>query len=171
MAKSPSFTKLAGASSGALLLLVLINIGGRALYERPVLDVPSYPPVDESEASAEPADEPVEEPSFEELLAQADPQAGERVFKECRACHKTEPGVHSVGPSLYGVVGRAVASFDDFRYSGALDGTGDAWTPAAIDAFITNPRAYAPGTAMSYNGLRDARDRANVIAYLESIGG
>lgn len=169
MANTPSFTKLAAAASGATLVIVLINMGGKALYEKPALDAPAYVIIEDEDDSATAAAEPAEELTFAELLAQADPDAGARVFKECRACHKVEEGAHAVGPSLHGVVGRAVASFDDFNYSGALDGTAEVWTPEAIDAFITNPRDYAPGTAMSYNGLRDAEDRANVIAYLQSI--
>lgn len=171
MANMPSFTKLAGAASGALLLFVLVNMVGAALYEKPALESPAYVILSDDDDTSPAVAEPEEELTFDQLLAQADVEAGARVFKECKACHKIEQGAHAVGPSLYGVVGRAVASFDDFNYSGALDGTGDVWTPQAISTFITNPRDYAPGTAMTYAGLRDAEDRANVIAYLQNVGG
>ncbi|MBK1636115.1 c-type cytochrome [Rhodovulum adriaticum] len=171
MANTPSFTKLAATASAALVALVFINMAGKALYTKPELESPAYVILEETDDTETAAAEPEVELTFEELLAQADVDAGARVFKECRACHKVEEGVHAVGPSLYGVVGRAVASFDDFNYSGALDGTAEVWTPQAISEFITNPREYAPGTAMTYNGLRDAEDRANVIAYLQSVDG
>ncbi|MBN2907575.1 MAG: cytochrome c family protein [Rhodobacteraceae bacterium] len=164
-----TFTKLLGAFCGALLVFTLVRLAGAGLYSTPELAAPAYVILEE-EGDTPTAEEPAEELTFEELLAAADPDAGQRTFKACAACHKVEEGVNAVGPSLYQVVGRGVAVIPDFKYSGALDGTGDVWTPEAINAFITNPKAYAPGTAMSYAGLKKAEDRANVIAYLQTLG-
>jgi len=166
MAMIWGLAKLAGAFVGALVIFFIVSISSGALFSMRGLDEPSYVVTPEDDAAAAPE----ETQTFEERMAQADIKAGERVFKECRACHRVEEGMNAVGPSLYGVVGRDVASIADFSYSGALDGTGDVWTPEAINEFITNPKAYAPGTAMTFTGLKDPQDRANVIAYLESVG-
>ncbi|TCP44420.1 c-type cytochrome [Rhodovulum marinum] len=161
------FFKFVAAICIALAIFFVMNLAGGGLFTNRGLDEPAYVVLEnEDDQSAEPA----EELSFAELLAAADPTAGERVFKECRACHRVEEGVNMVGPSLYNVVGRPVGSVDSFSYSDAFAGLDGEWTPERIDAFITNPREFAPGTAMTYAGLDDAEDRAAVIAYLQSIG-
>lgn len=115
---------------------------------------------------------PVEEgPSFEEVFAMADAGAGEGQWRACSACHALEEGANGVGPSLFGVVGRDVASVDGYSYSGSLIAVNDVWTPEELNAFLESPRNYAPGTAMGYNGMRRIEDRANLIAYLQTIGG
>ncbi|MGC9418146.1 MAG: c-type cytochrome [Rhodovulum sp.] len=160
------FFKFVAAICIALAILFVMNLAGGGLFTNRGLDEPAYVVLqDEEDQPAEPA----EELSFAELLAAADPAAGERVFKECRACHRVEEGVHMVGPSLYNVVGRPVGSADGFNYSDAFASLDGEWTPERIDAFIAKPRDYAPGTAMTYSGLADATERADVIAYLQSI--
>ena len=116
-------------------------------------------------------EEAVEEVPFSVLFASASAADGEGLWRGCRSCHALESGQHGTGPALYGVVNRPVQFYDDFNYSGALAEAADVWTPENLDAFLENPRGYAPGTAMSYNGMRDAEDRANLIAYLATIGG
>jgi cytochrome c2 len=106
---------------------------------------------------------------FAAVVAAADPAAGEKVFKKCQACHKLEEGANGVGPHLYGVVGRAVGSVDGFNYSGKLKAVAETWTADTLNEFLTKPRDYAPGTKMAFNGLRKEQDRANVIAYLDSL--
>ncbi|MGJ8612352.1 MAG: c-type cytochrome [Octadecabacter sp.] len=108
-------------------------------------------------------------PMFEEVYAMADATAGEGQFRACSACHKLAEGENSTGPYLYGVVGRQVDTAQGFAYSGALEEVVDVWTPEALNAFLENPRGYAPGTAMTYNGMRRIEDRANLIAYLDSL--
>ena len=78
--------------------------------------------------------------------------------------------MNGTGPSLHGVVGRAVDSIDGFNYSGALLQVGDTWTVENLFHFIADPRAAAPGTRMSFRGLASATDRVNLIKYLESQG-
>ena len=104
------------------------------------------------------------------MVQSADASAGENVFNRCRACHKVD-GSNGVGPHLDGVVGRDIGSVEDFNYSGALSEHGDVWTPDNLFAFLENPREWAPGTKMSFAGLRSEEERANVIAYLQSLGG
>ncbi|MDE0849870.1 cytochrome c family protein [Yoonia sp.] len=111
-----------------------------------------------------------EGPPFEEVYAMADAAAGEGEFRPCSACHKLD-GTDGVGPHLNGVVDRAVSSVDGFGYSGSLIAVAQQWTPENLNAFLENPKGYAPGTAMNYRGLRKIEDRANLIAYLASIGG
>lgn len=72
---------------------------------------------------------------------------------------------------MNGVVDRAVSSVEGFGYSGSLIAVAQQWTPENLNAFLENPKGYAPGTAMNYRGLRKIEDRANLIAYLASIGG
>ena len=112
-----------------------------------------------------------EGPAFEEVFAVASAADGEGQWRACSACHALEAGTNGVGPSLYGIVGREVASTDGFGYSGSLVAVNDVWTPEELNAFLESPRNYAPGTAMGYNGMRKIEDRANLIAYLATIGG
>lgn len=105
------------------------------------------------------------------LYANADAAAGEGLWRNCRACHSLDAGVNGTGPSLHGVVGRAIDAVDGYNYSGALLAMGDTWTVEALFAFLENPRGTAPGTRMSYAGMRSATDRVNLIKFLESHGG
>ncbi|SPJ23622.1 c-type cytochrome [Palleronia abyssalis] len=116
-------------------------------------------------------EEPVEEgPAFEEVFASADVGAGERVFGKCRACHQLEEGANAVGPYLYGVVGRDIGAADGYgAYSGALSEVADVWSPENLNHFLENPRGWAPGTSMSFNGLPSVEERANLIAYLDTL--
>lgn len=114
------------------------------------------------------AEEVEEGPSFEEVFAMADASAGEGAFRPCSSCHALD-GTDGVGPHLNGVVDRAVGSVDGFGYSGALVAVAETWSPENLNAFLENPKGYAPGTAMAYNGMRKIEDRANLIAYLESV--
>ncbi|MFQ5619893.1 MAG: c-type cytochrome [Rhodospirillales bacterium] len=104
------------------------------------------------------------------LLASADAGAGKKVFKKCKACHTVDKGgANKVGPNLWDVVGRAKAGAQGFKFSGVLAGLGGAWTFEDLDAFLAKPKAFAPGTKMTFNGIKKAADRAAVIAYLRSL--
>lgn len=109
---------------------------------------------------------------FLALYATADATAGAKVFGQCKACHKIKDGANSTGPHLYSIVGRQIAGVAGFKYSKALTekNTMD-WTPEHLNAFLHNPKEWAKGTKMSYRGLRKVQDRANIIAYLKTIGG
>ncbi|MBO9622189.1 MAG: cytochrome c family protein [Sphingomonas sp.] len=104
-------------------------------------------------------------------LAKADPAKGADVFKQCTACHTIDQGAASgIGPNLYGTVGKPHGHLPGFAYSDALKSVPGAWTFEALDAWLTSPRKYAPGTKMTFAGLANPQDRANVIAYLNSQG-
>lgn len=114
--------------------------------------------------------EVAEEVDFEVLFASASAADGEGLFRSCQSCHKLEAGENSVGPYLYGVVGRPVDTATGYTsYSGALELVADVWTPENLFHFLENPKGWAPGTTMGYNGMRDPEDRVNLIAYLDSL--
>ncbi len=126
------------------------------------------------EASTGGADEEEEIFDLGLLLANADAAAGETVLRrQCATCHSwNEGGANGTGPNLYGVMGREIASTSTgFGYSGALSGVDGSWTYEQMNAWLTNPGAFARGTSMAYAGLRSPRrdaDRVNLIAYLAS---
>lgn len=102
--------------------------------------------------------------------ASGDPAAGAQSFLVCSACHTTtEGGSALIGPNLWGVVGRSVASKDGFDYSPELKALGGTWTPELLDRFLTEPAALVPGTRMGFVGVADAAERANLIAYLATL--
>jgi cytochrome c len=106
------------------------------------------------------------------VLAKADPARGAEVFRICSACHSIGRGGPDVdGPNLYGVVGAPIAERRPrYGYTQALRDIGGIWTEQRLDVWLTNPVAFAPGTAMHFAGLDDAKDRADVIAYLATQG-
>lgn len=104
------------------------------------------------------------------LLAGADIGAGERVARRCQSCHTFESGgADGTGPHLWDIVGRAIASVSGFNYSGALNELGGNWGYEELDGFLERPAAYAPGTNMTFAGLRDEGQRMDLIAYLRSL--
>lgn len=102
----------------------------------------------------------------------ADPVHGEAVFRACSACHTIGRGGADVdGPNLYGVVASRIAGRRPrYGYTQALRDVGGTWTEERLQAWLTDPAVFAPGTAMRFPGLPDARDRADVIAYLTTQG-
>lgn len=104
-------------------------------------------------------------------LATADVAAGENVFKKCVSCHTVNAGgANGLGPNLNGVVGKPLAARAGFAYSDALKGKGGTWTFDALNEWLASPRKFAPQNKMTFAGLGDPQDRANVIAYLNAQG-
>ncbi|PZR00802.1 MAG: cytochrome c family protein [Cereibacter sphaeroides] len=170
MLDTMTFTKAIGALCGSLLVFLLIGFAGGLLFSAEgggehsgetqayTIDTGAAAGAGEAEAG----------PSFEEVMASADPVAGEKVFAKCKACHKVD-GTNGTGPHLDGVVGREHAAVPGFAYSDAMAShKGQAWTPEALNEFLTNPKAAIPGTKMSFAGLPKVQDRANLIAWLET---
>ncbi len=103
---------------------------------------------------------------------QGDPENGERVFYKCGACHATTRGVNSTGPSLWGVVDSAPAQVPGFGYSPGMRqfaAQGGVWDEATLDEFIRRPRRLVEGTSMPYSGIRDPKERRDLIAYLRRL--
>jgi len=101
------------------------------------------------------------------LLASADADAGKKAFNKCKSCHNVDKGAkNKVGPNLWNIAGGAKAAVPGFKYSDVLVGLGGTWSLAELDAFIANPKGMAPGTRMSYGGMKNAGDRAALILFL-----
>jgi cytochrome c len=101
--------------------------------------------------------------------AAADIEAGKTTFKKCALCHTNEPGKNKVGPSLFGIVGRKSASLDNYNYSDAMKNFKHTWTPETLGAYLTDPHAMVAGTKMIFPGIKDKTERADLIAYLETL--
>ena len=100
----------------------------------------------------------------------ADAANGSKVFKtQCGACHRAEAGKNLIGPSLFGIVGRPSSSVAGFKYSAANQAAKLTWDTATLDTYLTNPRATVPGTTMTFAGLKNDTQRADLIAYLETL--
>ena len=169
-----TITKLVGGLCGTLLIFLLGGWAADSIYSSTVEvhgdeQVQGYK-IEVAETGAAPV-EAAPEVDFSVLMASADAAAGEGVFRNCRSCHSIEAGKNGTGPSLYGVVGRQVDTVAGYAYSGALEEVVDVWDADHLNGFLTNPQGYAPGTKMSFKGLSKAEDRANLIAYLDSLDG
>jgi len=114
----------------------------------------------------------VAEKPFAFYMSQGDAGKGEEVFKKCAACHNADKGgANALGPNLYGVVGEPAATGrGGFAFSDALKAKGGKWDFDSLNAWLTSPKAYAPGTKMTFAGLSNPQDRANIIAYLNKQG-
>ncbi|MEJ6392738.1 cytochrome c family protein [Gymnodinialimonas sp. 2305UL16-5] len=163
-----TITKAGGALCAALLVFLLGGWAAEGLYnvDHHGEDHASAYRMEIHEDSDAPAAEAEPEVPFEEVYAVADAAAGERLWRQCSACHALNPGQNGVGPYLHGVVGRDKGAVDGFGYSDTLASMEGDWTPENLSGFLENPRQYAPGTAMAYGGMDDVEDRANLIAYL-----
>jgi cytochrome c len=167
--------KILGALLGTCLVLVAMHIASEAIFTREAPAKPGYEiavkeqPAGGAAAAAVPAEQPIET-----ALASASPQHGAQVAKECEACHNLQEGQGpKVGPDLYGVVDRPIASVSGFNYTDAIKGAaktlGGKWTFDALNKWLTKPSAVAPGTAMTFAGLSNEKQRADVIAYLDTL--
>lgn len=166
-----TMTKAVGAFCGAFLIFLLGKWVGEELYHTGGGHGGDHAQGYVIETGEEEADVEVASVDFGALLAAADVGKGEKVFGKCRACHKLEDGANGTGPHLYGVVGRPIGEVDGFGYSGALVAVAQTWGPTELNGFLENPKGWAPGTKMGFSGLKKPEDRANLIAYLGTIGG
>jgi cytochrome c len=105
------------------------------------------------------------------MLAEADITRGQKISKACAACHVFDKGgANGVGPAMWNVVGRKKQALDGFVYSGVLNANGEEfWTYEALNKFLWKPKKYAPGTKMSYIGLKKPEDRAALIAWMRTM--
>lgn len=104
------------------------------------------------------------------LMANADAEKGLSLTKKCVACHSFDKGgPNKVGPHLYGVYGKDIASVGDYAYSDALKALPGNWDEEKLFGFLESPKKYAPGNKMGFAGLRKPEDRANLVAYLKQL--
>ena len=165
--------KIIGAILGTLLFVMGVGFLAEAVYApRETGPGLSLPVPEGSEHSAE-AEAPVEAVPIGVLLASADPAAGENAAKKCQSCHNFAAGAgNKTGPELADVVGRLIGSHEGFAYSPGMEehkAAGDVWSYENLNAFLTAPKEFTPGTKMNFSGLKNDQERANVIAYLASI--
>ncbi|MDV3258344.1 MAG: cytochrome c family protein [Sphingomonas sp.] len=105
-------------------------------------------------------------------LASGDAAKGEQVFKKCAACHNADPGgANALGPALFGTMGKPIAGHPGFAYSDALKSVGGTWGWDNMSDWIANPKKFAPGTKMTFAGLSNPQDRADLLLFLNSRGG
>ena len=92
---------------------------------------------------------------------------GKKGFNKCKICHSLKKGKKKIGPSLYGVMGRKAGTLKGFRFSKAMKKSGVVWDDKSLDAFLTKPKKFVPGTKMRFAGIKKQKDRDNLIAYLK----
>lgn len=162
--------KIMGALLGTCLVLLSLNIATGAIFTPKVPEKPGYAIVVPDTPGGGPAPAAEPEQPIAALLASSDPAKGENVAKQCSACHTfNKGGPNRVGPNLWGVVNRPVASEAGFNYSAAMKAKGGTWTFEDLNKFLQSPKGYIPGTAMSYAGLSRGGQRADVINYLHTL--
>lgn len=144
-----------------------LTIGSSMIFAGHAPEKPGFP-IEDAEAGAGGGESAV---PLANLLAAADPAKGEAVFAKCAACHTINSGgANGIGPNLFGALGKAHGHVPGFAYSDALKGVAGNWDFEGMNAWLTSPRKYAPGTKMSFAGLSSPEDRANLIVYLNSQG-
>ncbi len=169
------FNKVAMAFLGAVFVLFSLSLMSESIFHNEVPEQPGYAiaaaegsgDAEAGEAASGPAYEPIEA-----LLASADVAAGETVFKKCASCHTWEQGgANKVGPNLWNVVGSPIGTHNpEFGYSAGIKeyGAGKNWTFEELNGFLFKPKTHIKGTAMGFAGLKETKDRANIIAWLRT---
>ncbi|MEQ1768423.1 MAG: cytochrome c family protein [Devosia sp.] len=167
--------KILGAILGTLLFVMGVGFLAEAIYHPSAhASGPGYALPGEAEGGGEQGGgEQVAAVPIGNLLAEADPVAGESSAKKCQSCHDfTQGGPNKTGPNLYDVVERLAGSHEGFAYSAAMlehKDKGDIWTYDNLNAFIMTPKAFTPGTKMTFAGVKNDQERANIIAYLSTL--
>ncbi len=163
--------RIALVGFGSILFAMLVVAFSNLVFAPGRPAVPGYalPTGTSAPAPAAAAAAAPEEP-LPALLAKADAKKGAQNAKICATCHNFDKGAGpKIGPPLFGVVGRPIASIAGFAYSDSLKAVGGDWTYEALNKMITNPKSEASGTKMAYPGEADAHKRADILAYLQTL--
>ena len=157
----------------AVLLIALVVIGiGKisdiAFYvKKPEKSAYKVEVLEQNTTSISKEEKVVEKIDIAAVLALGNISHGEKVFKKCAACHLVNKGgENKIGPALYGVLGRKVASKEDYKYSKAMSAYDKSWTFEEMNGYLKKPQSHIKGTKMAFAGLRKEKDRASVILYL-----
>jgi cytochrome c len=162
--------KILGAVLGTCLILLVTSFAAGAIFtpvkpQKPGFEIAVKEEAAGGEKTAAAAPEPIEK-----LLQTASVQKGEAAAKKCAACHTFAKGEkNGVGPNLFGIVGDKKGEGRGFNFSAAMKAKGGVWTIDDLNQFITSPKGFVPGTAMGFAGIQKDSERADVIAYLNSL--
>jgi len=164
--------KIIGAVLGTCILLLVTSFTANALFASKAPEKPGFAIAAKEEGATKEAAAPAapSEP-IEKLLQTASVEKGQAAAKVCTTCHTFEKGgPNRVGPNLYGIVGdKRGADRNGFNFSAAMKAKGGTWTFDELNKFLTSPKGYIPGTAMGFAGLTKDSERADVIAYLNTL--
>ena len=155
----------------AVILIMGINKIADSIYhvkkpEKSVYQVESVTAV-ASTTTSETSSENPDAGNIMALFASASAAEGAKVFSKCKSCHSiSKGGGNKIGPALWGVLGRKAGSLSDYKYSKAMAAYGKSWSFEEMDGFLTKPKEWIKGTKMSYAGLKNAKDRAALILYM-----
>ncbi len=173
---SIEFTKIVGVLLTVALVVSLSNFIANEIFPRHHDQVRAYVVAVAESEEAEPGETGAAAPAeaaagVTALLAAADPAAGGKVVKKCTACHSLDKGgKNKIGPNLWDLIDRPVGSVAGFAYSPALmDKSGETWSYDNLDAFLTKPKDWAPGTKMSFAGIKKPGQRADLIAHVRGL--
>jgi cytochrome c len=171
---NPYVNMSVGALLATVFVMMSVSIASEGIFHSPAPEKEGFAIVAAEEsaggeaagAEAAPAAVPVGQ-----LLASADATAGAAVFKKCQSCHSIEKGgPNKVGPDLWGLVDRPIATHEGFSYSAGMKdfskGGQETWTFDHLNQFLAGPKAYVKGTAMGFAGIKNDKERANLLAYI-----
>jgi cytochrome c len=165
------FNKIAAAILTAGIIAMISGLIAGSLVRPKPLEKPVYViPVEEQTASAAGSAPQSGPEPIAPLMASADPKHGAEIAKKCLQCHTFEKGgPNKIGPNLYGIFGEDIAQGKDYPFSDALKSKHGKWDVETLNQWLWKPQAFAKGTKMTFAGLPKAKDRADLVAYLETL--
>jgi cytochrome c len=175
MMDSFELNKLIGAFLAVVFVMFSVSLASDTIFATHAPETPGYAvAVVEGGGAGAGGEAAAEGPSIAELLQNADPAKGQAVFKPCTACHTAEKGgANKVGPNLWGIVNRPVASHEGFSYSAGMrefsQGGQVVWDYEHLSGFLKAPRSYVSGTSMAFAGIKKPEQEADLIAYLRTL--
>tara|TARA_Y100000590_G_scaffold267959_1_gene300916 strand:- start:198 stop:719 length:522 start_codon:yes stop_codon:yes gene_type:complete len=163
-------TKIIVSIALAVILIVGINKIADTIYEveKPEKSAYQITVASQTEESGDSASSD-KSGDIMALLASANASEGEKVFKKCASCHSiSKGGKNKIGPALWGVIGRQVGTVAEYKYSKSLIAYGKKWSFEEMNGFLIKPKEWIPGTKMAFAGLKNEKDRASLILYMNS---